>query len=364
MLIVARLVQGGFGALLIPQGIGILLTALSRAQLPTVFSVFGPVLGGASVLGPIAAGFIINANFFGLTWRPMFLINIVLGLIGFIAAFRVLPPDTERSDVRIDGVGAGLLGLSMLGLIYGLIDGSTSGWSAGPIVCLSVGVAAFVCFAIRQRTAANPLVLPSLLKNRGFTFGLLLGLGYFAAVNGFSYIVSLFFQLDLGLSAMHAAFGFSPLVGGIIVASFIGRPLIPKLGRGLVLIGLALTLVGAAGILVTVGLAGSAVNAFWTIPSLLVFGLGMGACFSSIFDVAIGDVATAEAGSASGSLSAVQQLAAAIGSAVVTTVYFGQAASHGGIHAVTVSVLVVAAIVILCLGLVWLLPKKAPEEQH
>jgi hypothetical protein len=72
----------------------------------------------------------------------------------------------------------------------------------------------------------------------------------------------------------------------------------------------------------------------------------------------------AEAGSASGSLSAVQQLAAAIGSAVVTTVYFSQRAQHGAGHAMTVSVAVVAAIAVLCLGLVWLLPRSAAEDQH
>ena len=88
------------------------------------------------------------------------------------------------------------------------------------------------------------------------------------------------------------------------------------------------------------------------------------ACFTSIYDVAIGDVAPAEAGSASGGLSAVQQLAAAIGSAVVTTVYFSQRAQHGAGHAMTVSIAVVAAIAGMCLGLAWLLPKPAPEEQH
>ena len=86
----------------------------------------------------------------------------------------------------------------------------------------------------------------------------------------------------------------------------------------------------------------------------------MGACFSSIYDVAIGDVAPAEAGSASGSLSAVQQLAAAIGSAVVTTVYFSQQAQHGAAHAMTVSVAVVAAIAVLDLGLVWLAAEVSP----
>jgi hypothetical protein len=90
----------------------------------------------------------------------------------------------------------------------------------------------------------------------------------------------------------------------------------------------------------------------------------MGACFSSIYDVAIGNIAADEAGSASGALSAVQQLAAAIGSAVVTTVYFSQQVHHGAAHAMTVSVAVVGAIVAGCLVLVWLLPKSAPAEAH
>lgn len=85
----------------------------------------------------------------------------------------------------------------------------------------------------------------------------------------------------------------------------------------------------------------------------------MGACFSSIYDVAIGDVAPAEAGSASGALSAVHQLAAAIDSAVVTTVYFSQRAGHGAGHAMLVSVAAVGGIAALGLGLVWLLPKAA-----
>jgi hypothetical protein len=89
----------------------------------------------------------------------------------------------------------------------------------------------------------------------------------------------------------------------------------------------------------------------------------MGACFSSIYEVALDDVAKHEAGSASGSLSAVQQLAGAIGSAIVTTVFFSILREGGGVRAMTVSVLVVACVVVLCLGLVWLLPRAAPVDQ-
>jgi MFS family permease len=173
--------------------------------------------------------------------------------------------------------------------------------------------------------------------------------------------LSLFYQTALGLTPAHAAIALGPLMIGIIVASFVCRPLVSRLGRRLVIIGLGCTLAGAAGAWATVLAEGTGVGAWAMAPSLLVLGFGMGACFTSIYDVAIGDVAPDEAGSASGSLSAVQQLAAAIGSAVVTTVYFSQRAQHGAGHAMIVSVAVVGAIAVACLGLVWLLPKSAPQ---
>ena len=233
-----------------------------------------------------------------------------------------------------------------------------------PAGCLVAGAVLLPAFGVRQRTAADPLILPSLLANRGFTAGLLLGLAFFAAVNGLAYVLSLFYQTALGLTPAHAAIALGPLIIGIIVASFVCRPLVGKLGRVLVIIGLGFTIAGTGGVWATVLAGGAGVSVWLMAPSLLVLGLGMGACFSSIYDVALGDVAPAEAGSASGSLSAVQQLAAAIGSAVVTTVYFSQRAQHGATHAMTVSVAVVGAIALLDLGLVWLLPRSAPPEPH
>jgi EmrB/QacA subfamily drug resistance transporter len=364
MLITARLAQGGFGALLIPQGIGLLIGAFNREQMRTAFSVFGPVMGASAIVGPILAGFIISANIGGLAWRPIFLINIVLGTAGFIVALRVLPRDDQAEPVSIDSLGAGLLGASMFGLIYGLIEGSTDGWTALPIGCLVAGVALLAAFGVRQRVAADPLILPSLLANRGFTAGMLLGLVFFAAVNGLAYVISLFFQTGLGMTPRAASIALSPFMVGIIVASFVCRPLLAKLGRMMVVIGLGFTLAGAAGVWATVLNQGTHVNLWTLAPSIFVLGIGAGAAFSSLFDVAIGDVAPAEAGSASGSLSSVQQLASAIGSAVVTSVYFSQRLEHGAGHAMTVSVAVVAAIAALGLFIVWLLPKSAPAEEH
>jgi EmrB/QacA subfamily drug resistance transporter len=365
MLIVARVAQGAFGAVLIPQGIGFLTTVFPRELLPTAFSLFGPIMGASAVAGPVAAGFIIDADILGLDWRPIFLINIVLGTIGLIAAARVLPADEPNADEIIDGIGAGLLGVTMLGVMYGLIEGSTAGWTVVPIASIATGVLFAFAFAARQRSAAHPLITPSLLKNRGFTSGLLLGLFFFAAVNGLAYVASLFLQTGLHRTPSQASLGLAPMMAGIIIAAFVARPAIEVLGRRLVFIGLSITTIAAASLWLVVGANGTDMSQWALAPSLFALGLGMGACFGSIYDIAIGDLDAAEAGSASGSLSAVQQLAAAIGSATVTTIFFAQI-GHGGIgHAMTVSVAAVALIAGACLAPALLLPRGTnPAAEH
>ncbi|MEW2395791.1 MFS transporter [Streptomyces sp. NPDC046862] len=362
MLIGARFLQGAFGALLIPQGIGILIATFSRAQFPTAASMFGPVLGGAAIVGPIFAGFLIGADLWGLTWRPMFLINILLCAAGLIAGWLILPKDTSLQPVAIDGLGSGLLAVTMVGFIYGLIEGSTAGWGPTPLLAVFVGLVFLGLFVWRQRRASNPLILPSLLGNRGFTSGLLVGLAYFAAVNGFAYVVSLYFQLGLGFAPAGAALAMSPMMLGIIVSSFAARPLIPKLGRRLVIAGLVITIAAVAGMLITGVALGTTVSAWALAPSVFVLGLGMGACLASIYDVTIGDVRKEEAGSASGSLSAVQQLANAMGAAIVTTVYFDAASTGGQPHGFLTALGAIGGVLVLCFPFVWLLPREAPAN--
>ena len=90
----------------------------------------------------------------------------------------------------------------------------------------------------------------------------------------------------------------------------------------------------------------------------------MGTCFGIVFDIALGDVDPQEAGSASGALSAVQQLAAGVGSAAVTSVFFAGVAGGGIQHAMVLSLWVVVGIVVVCLGLVPLMPRRAAAVEH
>lgn len=363
MIVAARLAQGAFGALLLPQGFGILLAAFSRRQFAAAVTAFGPVLGGAAVLGPLVAGFVISADVAGLTWRPLFLVNIALCLVGLLVGRRVLPPDTDLQHDRIDVLGSGLLGLTMLALVGGLVDGSSTGWGARAWLALGAGAVLFALFCRRQARSSTPLLRPSLLTNRGFTSGLLLGLVYFAAANGFIYVVSLYLQLALGASAAHAALGLAPLTVGITAASFVARPLLGRLGRTVVLVGLLVTVAGAGLLALATVLCTPHPSALDLSPGVLALGAGMGLCFSSIYDVALGDVRNTEAGGASGALSAVQQLAGAVGIAATGGIFFGQL-QHGGVQALRVGVVVVGAAALLCLGLVRLLPRHAAADEH
>ena len=270
---VARLAQGAFGALLIPHGFGILGSIFPRAAMGKAFSAFGPVLGLSAVGRPLLAAVLIDADLFGLSWRPMFLINIVLGVAGLAAASRLLPRDHGDAAVTVDVAGAALLAGCMLGLLDGLIRGSTDGWTAGPIAALAAGVACFAVFCQRQRTAAAPLIKPSLLRNRGFTAGPVMGVVFFAAVAGLVYAISLFLQRGLGDGPLRAAVtGFAPMAAGIVVASVLCMNLITRLGRTLSLAGIAIAVAGTGALLAIVALDGNSASTAVLAPAMAVIG--------------------------------------------------------------------------------------------
>jgi MFS family permease len=343
----------------------IMTKAFSGDMLAKAFGLFGPVLGLSSVGGPVLAGFLISADLFGLSWRPTFLANIILGTIGLVMAAKILPRDDDgdRSTV-VDGWASGLLAVTMLGLLYGLIEGSSNGWSAVPVVSITVGVLFFAAFAYRQRTATHPLIKPSLMKNRGFTSGMLVCLVAVAAGTGLLFVLSLFLQEGLHVSPRDTSLGLVPLTLGLIAAGFAAMSgLVAKLGRRLVVIGLTVDLVGCGCVLVLVVHSGTNVSVWALAPAFFVIGVGIGLSFATIPTVALGDAKPDEAGSASGSFSSVQQLASAIGSAAVTSIFF-QAATSGLAHAMKVSLIVVLAVTALSLPVVALMPRKVLSEPH
>jgi len=363
MIIISRLAQGAFGAMMIPQGMAIMAENFPRDMLTKAFAFFGPIISISMVLGPIFAGFLINTDILHTGWRSIFLINVFLGVIGFIIAYQVLPKNNGDRSINLDFLGSGFLGGLMFFLLYGLIEGSNNGW--GTISLFSIGIGAlFLClFAWRQATATHPLIKPSLLKNRGFTAGLTLGLVYFAVVSGLNYIISIFLQLGLGASPFEASLEMSPLAIGVIISSIIVPKLINKLGREVISIGLLTTAVGLFLFYVLINQA--ATITLWSLfPSIFIIGFGMGFCIGTLFDFAIGDISPDEAGSASGSLSAVQQLSGSIGITAITSVFFLSTKSEGFVYSMLISLILIIVAIAACFAIVRFLPQKRGEAQH
>jgi EmrB/QacA subfamily drug resistance transporter len=361
MLISSRALQGVFGALLIPQGMAIMTATFPKQMLQKAFSVFAPMLGVFAVAGPILGGVLIDANLFGLEWRPIFLINVALGGLALVLAVKYLPDVPAHPATRIDIGGSVLLAISLFGTLFGLIEGSSAGWNGTALSAVALGVITFAAFVRRQARTAEPLLPRTLLANRGFTAGLVVGLLVFAGFSGLMYVISLYFQLGLGYTPTQTSINLIPLTLGIMGGSGIAAGLIATLARRLVVLGLAAILAGVGTMLLVVQTAGLGAG-WWQIAiATLLMGLGAGICFSSIFNTALGDVDPEEAGSASGSLSAVQQVANGIGSALVTSIFLAML-RRGDITAVTVTLVGVLALIGLCLLAVPLLPTTAVAD--
>jgi len=362
MIIVARAIQGTFGALLIPQGFSLLLRAFPRTELGKVFGLFGPLMAVSSISGPVLAGFLLWLDPFGLGWRSVFLINVVIGVALYPLSARLLPRTHGDRSVRLDPVAAVLLIAALAGILGGLIaaGGQQRGWL--PAAAVAAGLAFAGLFVLRQLRSAVPFLTPSLFRVRSFVAGLAVGFVFFAAVAGLLYATSLYLQFGRGLAPLPTAGLMAPLSIGIIAASFSTRGLIERLGRRLVAFGLVMMAAGGIGYLTVILLVPGAVWAL--LLPLLACGLGMGCCFGSVFAVALGNVQPDQAGSASGTLNAVQQIANAVGAALISAAYLAASSRGTARDAVATSLVIVLVITALSLAALPLLPQRAAADEH
>jgi EmrB/QacA subfamily drug resistance transporter len=331
MLVGARVAQGLFGAVMIPQGLGMIKQMFPPSEMAAAFGAFGPVMGLSSVGGPILAGWLVDADFFGTGWRMIFLINLPLGVAAIVAGVRFLPDaEPERSGrvPRLDWLGVLLAGAGALLLVYPLVQGRELDWPAWSFAMMGAAVAVFALFGWwevrRQRVGADPLVVPGLFRKRAFTGGLLAGLVFFAGLIGFSLVFTLYVQLGLGLSPLGAGLAALPTALGTVVGFGIAMAgLAARLGRRLLHAGALVMLGGLLGFALTLHRAGSDVTPWQLAPANALVGIGMGLVMAPFFDIVLAGVAPHETGSAAGTLTSIQQLGGALGIAVLGTIFFG-----------------------------------------
>jgi EmrB/QacA subfamily drug resistance transporter len=364
VLIACRALQGAFGALLIPQGFGLIKAVFSDKDLPKVMGMMGPATGFPILLAPVLAGVLVDANLWGTGWRLVFLINVPVGLATFIAALRSLPRGASHPDVRLDGRGVVLIGVALTAIIYPLIQGRTAGWPPYMFVILAVGIVLLAIFVLNElRGGHDSLVEAALLKNRTYLSGIAVILAFFGAFSGVLLCVSLYGQLGEHWSPIHAGLALTPMVVGMIAGMIGSMGLVARFGRHLLHIGIGLVIVGLAVIALTA--TGVRTASTWDlVPGLVILGAGAGMSFGQLFSFILTSVGMDEVGSASGVMEAVQQLSTALGVAVLGTIFFSVFGSHLPTDALQITAWCSLAPAVIAFLLVFGLPMQAREESE
>jgi EmrB/QacA subfamily drug resistance transporter len=368
LLIVFRLTQGLAAALMIPQGFGIIRSAFSTEDLPKAFGVFGPVIGLSAVLGPIVGGALVGADLLGTGWRLIFLINLPLGILAFVGALRVLPESKTSGATEMDWRGAVLVGLAAGLLVYPLIQGREADWAPWTFAMMAASLGVVGLFAWYQRrreqTGRDPLITMSLFAKRAFSSGLGVVVLFFGAFVGLMLAVTLYMQLGLGFSAIHAGLSLGPLCFGMAIgATLSGGVLTPRFGRRVLHAGFAVLIAGVAATYAVIDAHGMVVTSWQLAGPLLLAGLGVGLVVAPLFGFILAAVDDEEVGSASGVLNALQQLASAIGVALLGTVFFAALPSPGYVDGLEQVLLLVVGLTVAAMLLALLLPRHPREEE-
>src|SRR4051812_4092356 len=134
ILIGGRVLQGLLGAVMLPQGLGILREVFPPTEVAAAFGAFGPVMGLSAVGGPVLAGWLIGADYFGTGWRMIFLINLPLGVLAVLGGLAFLPESRSARGPRLDLIGVVLAGLASVLIVYPLVQGRELGWPSWTFV--------------------------------------------------------------------------------------------------------------------------------------------------------------------------------------------------------------------------------------
>lgn len=367
-LIVFRLLQGAAGAMLLPQGLGLLRENFSGPELTKVFAIFGPVLGLGGIVGPVLGGFLIEGDFFGLGWRLVFLVNLPIGIAALIVAAKFVPRKPGDRTVRVDVTGAGLVVASCALLVLPLNQGQEDGWPLWTWAFMAASAVGFALFAVQQRRTAAAgraaLVTPGLLRKPAFTVGLGGIALFFGGLIGTQLVLTLFLQIGQRFTAGDAGLGNLPLaVGTAIGGAVSGAFLADRIGRKVLQVGPLVQLAGAAVLWFELDGLDAASFTIWNIvPGAALAGVGAGMVIAALFSFVLAAVDDDEIGSASGVLSAVQAVGGSIGVAVFGSVFFARAEAGdftGGFHR---ALIVQACLLVAFLAITFLLPEQGRPD--
>jgi EmrB/QacA subfamily drug resistance transporter len=337
ILIFARALQGITGALLFPQVLSVMQVTFPPEERAKAFSFFGTVIGTASFSGNVLGGLLVSANVFGLSWRPIFLMNLPIGIATLAAAIPTVHESHSPKARHLDIGGVAILSTSLFLLLFPLIEGREAGWPFWTILSFGGSAIAMGIFVAYERRVTarggSPLVELSLFYDHAFVIGLISGVCFFSSAAAFFLISTIFLQNGLGYTARGAGLTFGSFAVAFLSGALASARVQRKLGSRAVNAGAALMVTGLILLLTLARLRGAALTGFDCAPALLIYGTGQGFVMPTLINTVLMNIRGQDAGSASGVLTTVQQVSFAMGVAVIGTVFFSALDGHAGTDA-------------------------------
>ena len=320
-LTLARAGQGIGGAMMFATALALLSGAFSGRERGTAFAFFGATTGVAVAVGPVLGGALTS----GLSWNWIFWVNIPICVLAIMVTLVKVEESRDPNAGRPDWVGFVTFSSGLGLLVLGLIRGGVDGWGNGLVVASFVGSAVLlVAFVISQALQSSPMFDLTLLRKPTFVGGLIAALGVSASVFSVLTYLIIYVQNVLGFSPVQSGIRFLFLSGMSFVAAILAGRLTSRLPTKW-LIGPGF-LVASLGLFLMRGVAESADKSEWThlIPGLVVAGIGIGFINVPLASTAVGVVTPARSGMASGVNSTFRQVGIATGIAALGSIFSHQ----------------------------------------
>nr|WP_281251147.1 MFS transporter [Streptomyces indicus] len=326
-LIAFRLAQGAGAAVMIPQVLSLIQRTFAGEARARALGVYAAVLAGGAAAGQVLGGVLVSADLFGAGWRPVFLVNVPVGLALLVLGPRVLPADTAPSRARgFDLPGLLLLAGAVSLFTVPLVLGQEQDWPLWSWLSLAgsaVLLALFIAYERRlARRGGAPLIAPRVLRVPGMGSAVLRIVLVMAGNAGLMFVLALHLQGGLGQSALRTGLTFAP---GAILFGVVGlnwRKWPARLQQALVPAGFVLTALStlALGLVLRDGGGGG----LGLLVAFALGGTGMSLAYSPTFTRALATVRPEDAADASGLLTTVLQLGQLSGVAVFGTVFLSR----------------------------------------